>query len=403
MVDSCKRLQGYPVDFIAIPCNSAHFWLRDLRKKIKTPIVSIIDETVEVIASSLEGENVSVLGGFVTYEKQLYKAALESKGLNYLKISESDQANCVELIEKIKLKGNNTYLHDEFVSFVKALKEKYNLDGIVLACTEFSIFRNIKFDCPVYDSSDILARKVSSIARGEDCIRLDVGQIKDFWKSRSENLKNKNLGAFQSTMLTPSESRAQSKWQDERDKLLGQIKPFFKKEDTILELGCGIGRWSRVLSKHVKHVDACDYLEDFIIEAKKITLEHEIENISFSTCAAESIESRKSYDHVVSVALFHYLSDSQLKSTIDKMKELVKVNGKIILRESFGTTKRFELHQHYSEALDSEYSAIYRTSDEIKHLFGMGFKKVAEETTLTHSKSKEETCQKLLILEKTGE
>ena len=37
MIDSCLKLQNYPVDLIVIPCNSAHFWIEEVKQKVKHP------------------------------------------------------------------------------------------------------------------------------------------------------------------------------------------------------------------------------------------------------------------------------------------------------------------------------------------------------------------------------
>ena len=41
LVKGCKFLQKNKCKFISIPCNTAHHWYDDLRKKIKIPIISM--------------------------------------------------------------------------------------------------------------------------------------------------------------------------------------------------------------------------------------------------------------------------------------------------------------------------------------------------------------------------
>ena len=43
MLESCEKLENYPVDIIVIPCNSAQNWIPDLQKKIKTPIMIVME------------------------------------------------------------------------------------------------------------------------------------------------------------------------------------------------------------------------------------------------------------------------------------------------------------------------------------------------------------------------
>ena len=41
LIDGCKFLQKSKCKFISIPCNTAHYWYKDLRKKIKIPILNM--------------------------------------------------------------------------------------------------------------------------------------------------------------------------------------------------------------------------------------------------------------------------------------------------------------------------------------------------------------------------
>ena len=44
LVDGCKFLQKNRCKFISIPCNTAHYWYEDLKKKIKIPIINMPKE-----------------------------------------------------------------------------------------------------------------------------------------------------------------------------------------------------------------------------------------------------------------------------------------------------------------------------------------------------------------------
>ena len=41
LVLGCQMLQKNNCKFIVMPCNTAHYWYDDLRKKIKIPIISM--------------------------------------------------------------------------------------------------------------------------------------------------------------------------------------------------------------------------------------------------------------------------------------------------------------------------------------------------------------------------
>ena len=41
LIEGCKFLQKNKCKFIAMPCNTAHFWYLDLKKKVKVPILNM--------------------------------------------------------------------------------------------------------------------------------------------------------------------------------------------------------------------------------------------------------------------------------------------------------------------------------------------------------------------------
>ena len=41
LIEGCKFLQKNKCKFIAMPCNTAHYWFSDLKKKIKIPILNM--------------------------------------------------------------------------------------------------------------------------------------------------------------------------------------------------------------------------------------------------------------------------------------------------------------------------------------------------------------------------
>ena len=44
LLDGCRSLEKSGCKFIVIPCNTAHYWYEDLKKKIKIPIINMPKE-----------------------------------------------------------------------------------------------------------------------------------------------------------------------------------------------------------------------------------------------------------------------------------------------------------------------------------------------------------------------
>ena len=168
----------------------------------------------------------------------------------------------------------------------------------------------------------------------------------------------------------------------------------------MMELGCGLGRWTRVFSSYVKNIEAFDYSNSFIESAKLISSKNNVTNVNFTCLDVTNINTNKFYDYVVSIALLHYLDELQYEKCIEVIKNSLLIGGIAILRESFGYSQRFEMHGYYSDVLNQRYDAVYRTIDEIIESFGKDFSIIENKMTLPPTDTKPETCQRVIILRK---
>jgi aspartate/glutamate racemase len=58
LLEGCKSLEKSGCKFIVIPCNTAHYWYEDLKKKIKIPIINMPKE----VFTQTKKENLFWLG-----------------------------------------------------------------------------------------------------------------------------------------------------------------------------------------------------------------------------------------------------------------------------------------------------------------------------------------------------
>ena len=133
MIKSINNLAKIGADFVVVPCNSAHYFYKEVLPYIAIPWISIIEVTSKKIISM--GKNSPlIIGGFVTTNKRLYNEFIPDAV--YL----ADEGNrfIEKLIEEIKL--TSTLSQQSKKAFRKLLEDKKNsMDCIVLACTELPI------------------------------------------------------------------------------------------------------------------------------------------------------------------------------------------------------------------------------------------------------------------------
>ena len=166
MVESCRRLEQYPVDFIVIPCNSASFYLPEVQARVSIPILNIMEITSQALAEQHPSAgNVVVLGGIVTYENRTYEPYLNHAHMNYFHHSLEHQRKAEQLIEMLKA---NTPLEEAGIHFehlLDGLQRETSLDAVILGCTEFGLLIERDFGIPVVDSSRELARQTVALAK----------------------------------------------------------------------------------------------------------------------------------------------------------------------------------------------------------------------------------------------
>ena len=133
MVESCRKLKGYGVDFIVLPCNSACYWMESLRNRVDIEIVSIIEVTA--LAIQRAGiRKVGILGGYITYEQNLYQQILKQYGIEVERHPQELQRTLEELILNLK---STLGVMDQ--NKFESILNWFSSDTIVVfACTELT-------------------------------------------------------------------------------------------------------------------------------------------------------------------------------------------------------------------------------------------------------------------------
>jgi len=213
-------------------------------------------------------------------------------------------------------------------------------------------------------------------------IEIEYDAVRDFWKKQ---VKNNNQ---YSVMLQKDTSLAEKRDKYEKDNILPYLMA--DEKSRIFDVGCGTGRWAEAF-KHVEYYLGIDYVEDCIERANK--LYEGYGNIKFKTMSATDIDKEKlqwapSFNIIIINGLMVYLNDTDCENLMEKLLELADQETKFYIRESVSITGcRLSLKDFYSEELETNYNAIYRTPDEYRkwideHFLENGFKLTADDILL---------------------
>ena len=90
LIRSAIRLESIGADYIAIPCNTAHYFYDDIIKYTKVKILNMIQNNF-LKTNNSENKNYLLLATEGTYQAKIYDKTFNSSGLNILTPNDKDK------------------------------------------------------------------------------------------------------------------------------------------------------------------------------------------------------------------------------------------------------------------------------------------------------------------------
>ncbi|EPY04491.1 hypothetical protein AZ66_11360 [Paenibacillus sp. E194] len=192
--------------------------------------------------------------------------------------------------------------------------------------------------------------------------------------------------------------------------------PLLRLDDNsnVLEVGCGTGRISKYITSVADTYVGVDYVKEFIdlIQsrediAKKDETHFIHSSIQDLTNGKVEFPFKGRFNRfIISGGVLMYINDDEVKAALNKLVERFDDECIIYLSEPIALQERLTLNKFYSENLESEYSAIYRTEKEYNDIFSVLYKsgfelKVSEEFFYEDIKNQKETKQWIFILQRS--
>lgn len=161
LIETARALERAGAELLAIPCNTAHFYLPQVQAAVGVPIVDMIGETVHAIRESVVG----LLATDGTGRARVYQRACAARGIELLLPSSSDQRRVMDTIYEIKAGSPPERFRDRMKEIIARLNTR-GAEGAIIGCTELSLIPCVAPPVAVYDALDILAHRVVEISWG---------------------------------------------------------------------------------------------------------------------------------------------------------------------------------------------------------------------------------------------
>ena len=163
LIEGCKFLQKSKCKFISIPCNTAHYWYKDLKKNIKIPILNMPEIVYSNAKNNLKrNSKIGLLATEATIKTGIYSHYFNKKFILISPNTSLQQRSVNKSIKLVKM-GKTKEAERAIKPAVNYLIKK-KCKKIILGCTELPIaifayksFKKAKLSKTFMDPNLILA------------------------------------------------------------------------------------------------------------------------------------------------------------------------------------------------------------------------------------------------------
>jgi aspartate racemase len=169
LLDGCRSLEKSGCKFIVIPCNTAHYWYADLKRKIKIPIINMPKEVfLHTKRICKKNSKIGLLATEGTLKTKIYEKLFKNDYKLIIPLHNLQIKSVNRTIKHVKM-GNIKLAENSIKPAINYLI-KNNCKKIILGCTElpiaifaFKSLKNVKISKLYLDPTLILSN--SSMAK----------------------------------------------------------------------------------------------------------------------------------------------------------------------------------------------------------------------------------------------
>ena len=189
---------------------------------------------------------------------------------------------------------------------------------------------------------------------------------KDFFNDRA----NRDLESDLSIVLFQDKENSAQRHEEEKKLFYDHIDTSGKK---VLEIGCGIGRWAEALHDKCESYLGLDFSEELIEIAKKTYKDFDdchFQLMSATDIKVDELLIEPPFDIVIFSGFLMYINDDDLKIIMDEVNSVCTDEKIVFAMEPTSCMEtRLTLKDFYSDGLEADYNAIYRTEQEYRDVF----------------------------------
>jgi SAM-dependent methyltransferase len=220
---------------------------------------------------------------------------------------------------------------------------------------------------------------------------IDYGATLEFFDSRARCASPESP---QSTTMYQDKSLSEKRDRHESEAVVPLLQ--LSGGEKILDIGCGYGRWASILRDFSPTYLGIDFSRELLALAEAQGMGFAV----FQHMAAQDISPSQlvvppPFDLVICSGILIYLNDRDVVRLSKALSGLAAPCSTVYLREPMAITgERLTLDRFPSEELKTNYSAIYRTPEQCRELFGTPLQDSGFECLIDRSLYPPELCNR---------
>lgn len=162
VLEGLRQLEKAGVDLIAIPCNTIHYFIKEIKEASRAKVIDLIQTVTEATKESIPDlKTIGIMATRGTLMSGLYQQEFLRRGIESITPDQAQEQRLMEVIYTgIKGRRGIAEVREDFESVAKELIERGS-QGLILGCTELGIgFGSLEMEVPLIDSIDVLAEVV---------------------------------------------------------------------------------------------------------------------------------------------------------------------------------------------------------------------------------------------------
>lgn len=167
LANSAKILESSGADFLIMPCNTAHFFIDEIKKNVNIPFLNMPEETAKYTYDKYGQDTVvGLMATDGTIKSKIYENYYAKLGIKTL-VPIKTQKVIMEFIYDVIKKGNYNAGTDLLFECVEELKD-LGASSFLLGCTELSSAQYLyKFEGNFINPMEVLTERAIIFAGGQ--------------------------------------------------------------------------------------------------------------------------------------------------------------------------------------------------------------------------------------------